>query len=311
MAVTILKRLLAAIPTILLVSIVVFLLVQIIPGDPAVGIAGESATAAQVESIRASLGLDQPLLMQYWNWLISALQGDLGLSLYTREPVAPALLRTVPITLTIVIIAFLIALVLGVSGGIAAGWKSNTWSDRTISAVAAVGHSVPSFWFGLILVTFLALNLGWFPASGSASPIDDLGAAIKFSILPAIAMGVVGAAEIARQVRGAMITALSSDVLRTHRAKGLPRNQVIRRAFKNSALPTLTICGLVFNHFLGATVVIEAVFGVGGLGGQIVIGTLQNDYPIIQGVVLVTAVIVILVNLIVDLLYRVVDPRTR
>lgn len=311
MLATIGRRILAAVPTILLASIVVFLLVQIIPGDPAITIAGESATDEQVEAIRVSLGLDQSLVAQYWSWLTSAVQGDLGQSLFTSEPVLPALMRTLPVTLTVVILAFLLAVVVGIAAGIAAGWRANSWVDRLISAFAAVGHALPSFWFGLILVTSFALTLGILPASGSVSPFDDFGGAIRYSILPAVAMGTVGAAEIARQVRGAMITALQSEALRTHRAKGLPQRQVIRRAFKNSAVPTLTISGLVFNHFLGTTVVIEAVFGVGGLGGQIVNGTLQKDYPIIQGVVLVTAAIVIIINLVVDILYRVVDPRTR
>ncbi|WP_153505963.1 ABC transporter permease [Cumulibacter manganitolerans] len=311
MLATIGKRLLAAIPTILLASVVVFLLVQIIPGDPAVTIAGESATHEQVAAIRDSLGLNESLVEQYWSWLTHALQGDLGESLFTHEPVLPALLRTLPVTLTIVVLAFIIAVVVGIVAGVLAGWRANSWIDRIVSALAAIGHSLPSFWFGLILVTSLALTLGLFPASGSVSPLDDLGGAIGYSILPATAMGVVGAAEVARQVRGAMITAMQSDAVRTHRAKGLPQKQVVFRAFKNCAVPTLTIAGLVFNSFLGTTVVIEAVFGVGGLGGQIVTGTLQKDYPIIQGVVLITAAIVIVVNLVVDILYRVADPRTR
>lgn len=305
------RRLLSVIPTLLLASILVFLLIQIIPGDPAVSIAGESATEEQIQAIREQLGLNQPVLTQYWNWLTGVVQGDLGNSLFTREAITPNLLRTVPITLTVVILAFIVALVLGVAGGVLAGWRANKVSDRVTSALFAVGHAMPSFWLGLILVILFALNLGWLPASGSVSILDNPGEAIRYSILPALAMGTVGAAEIGRQVRGAMITALQADSVRTLYAKGMPPKKVIWHAFRNSAVPTLTISGLVFNQFLGATVVIEAVFGMGGLGGQIMHATLQKDYPIIQGVVLVTAILVIFVNLIIDILYRVVDPRTR
>ncbi|WP_134322777.1 ABC transporter permease [Cumulibacter soli] len=305
------RRMVSVLPTLLLASILVFMLIQIIPGDPAVSIAGESATEEQVEAIRQQLGLDRPLVEQYGSWLGGVLQGDLGQSLFTREAITPNLIRTVPITLTVVLLAFVFALVFGIVGGIVAGWRANRVTDRVTSAAFAVGHAMPSFWLGLILVVVFALNLAVLPASGSVSIFDDPAEAIRYSILPAVAMGVVGAAEIGRQVRGAMITALQTDSVRTLYAKGLSQRRIVWHAFRNSAVPTLTIAGLVFNQFLGATVVIEAVFGMGGLGGQIMHATLQKDYPIIQGIVLVTATMVIIVNLIVDILYRVVDPRTR
>lgn len=305
------RRLVSVLPTLFLASILVFMLIQIIPGDPAVSIAGENATHEQIEAIRQQLGLNRPLLEQYGSWLGGVLQGDLGQSLFTREAITPNLLRTVPVTLTVVLLAFVFALVFGIAGGVLAGWRANKVSDRVTSAAFAVGHAMPSFWLGLILVVVFALNLAVLPASGSVSILDDPGQAIRYSILPAIAMGVVGAAEIGRQVRGAMISALQADSVRTLYAKGLSSRKVIWHALRNSAVPTLTIAGLVFNQFLGATVVIEAVFGMGGLGGQIMHATLQKDYPIIQGIVLITATMVIIVNLVVDILYRVVDPRTR
>lgn len=305
------RRLLSVVPTLLLASILVFMLIQIIPGDPAVSIAGENATAEQIEAIQQQLGLDRPVLEQYGSWLAGVLQGDLGNSLFTREAITPNLLRTVPVTLTVVLLAFVFALVGGIVGGVLAGWRANRMTDRVTSAAFAVGHAMPSFWLGLILVVVFALNLAILPASGSANIFESPGDALRYSILPAIAMGVVGAAEIGRQVRGAMISALQADSVRTLYAKGMSPKKVIWHAFRNSAVPTLTIAGLVFSQFLGATVVIEAVFGMGGLGGQIMHATLQKDYPIIQGIVLVTATMVIFVNLIVDILYRVVDPRTR
>ena len=307
----IIRRLAAVVPTLLIASLVVFLLVQLIPGDPALTIAGESATDSQLQAIREKLGLTHSVPVQFWNWLTNVFRGDLGQSLINGESVGPALARTVPVTLTIVATAMMIAIVLGLSAGIVAALNANRVTDRLVTGIASLGVAMPGFWIGLILVIVFALHLQWLPATGGLSFFANPVEAVKHAILPGLAMGIVGAAEIARQTRGAMIQALSADFVRTHRAKGLDERAIMWRALKNCSVPILTIVGLLLNSYLGATVVIEAVFGIPGLGGLILNATLQKDYPIIQGVVLVMAVIVILTNLVVDIAYRLVDPRIR
>ncbi|PRZ40886.1 peptide/nickel transport system permease protein [Antricoccus suffuscus] len=307
----ILRRLGAVIPTLLIASLVVFMLVQMIPGDPAITIAGESATPEQLQAIRQSLGLNDSLPVQFWNWLTNLVHGDLGRSLINGEPVRSALMRTTGVTLTIVATAMLIALVIGLAAGIVAALHANGLVDRAVTALVSLGVAMPGFWIGLILVIVFALGLGWFPATGGMSFFADPVTALQHAVLPGLAMGIVGAAEIARQTRGAMIQAMSADSVRTHRAKGLSERAIVWRALKNCSVPILTIAGLQLNSYLGATVVIEAVFAIPGLGGLILNATLQKDYPIIQGVVLVMALIVITVNLLVDIAYRIVDPRIR
>lgn len=307
----ILRRIAALIPTLLIASIVVFMLIQIIPGDPALAIAGDSATTEQLAAVRQKLGLNSSLPVQYWHWLVNLLHGDLGHSLLNGEAVGPALARTLPVTLTVVATAMIIAILIGLTAGVVAALNANKATDRIVTALASVGVAMPGFWIGLLLVIVFALKLQWLPATGGASFFSNPGQALRYSVLPGFAMGIVGAAEIARQTRGAMIQVFAADFVRTHRAKGLSERAIMWRALKNAAVPILTIVGMLLNSFLGATVVIEAVFGIPGLGGLILNATLQKDYPIIQAVVLVMAVIVIVANLLVDIAYRLVDPRIK
>lgn len=299
-----LGRVAALVPTVLLASFGVFVLVQLAPGDPAITVAGENATAQQVAEIRRQLGFDRPLLVQYWNWLTDALHGDLGTSLTTREDVVGSIGRTLPTTLQLVAGGLAVAVVLGVVAGVASARRANTAVDALVSSAAAAGAAMPSFWLGLVLVSVFALRLGWFPATGL---VDVTGL-----VLPSIALGIAGGAEIARQLRAALIEVLGSAHVRTLRAKGLPERRVVwRHAMKSAAVPLVTVIGLQVSRFLGATVVVEAVFGISGIGSLVVHAAQNRDYPVVEGVVIVLAVIVVLTNVVVDVSYRLFDPRIR
>jgi peptide/nickel transport system permease protein len=273
--------------------------------------AGENATPQIIAARRHELGLDRPLILQYWHWLVNVLHGNLGHSFLSGESIGHAIARTLPVTVTVVTAALIISVVLGIPGGIIAAWYARRPADRVVSTASSVGIAMPSFWLALILVSVLAIQRQILPATGYVSITDSFGEAIRHLVLPAFAMGVVGAAEVTRQLRSAMITALGSDYVRTLYAKGLPDRLIICHSLKNSGVPLLTIVGLQINRFLGATVVIEAVFGLSGLGQLILNATLQKDFVVIQGVVLIMAVLVIATNILVDGAYRIVDPRIR
>jgi len=305
-------RLLSMVPTLILATAVVFLLQRLIPGDAAQAIAGEYATAEQVEQIRQRLGLDQPFLVQYWNWVSGAFTGNLGNSLHTGEPILPLILDRLPTTMLVATGALLIAVAVGVPLGVWAASNAGTRIDRLFTGVSTLGIAVPNFWLGMLLVLLFATTLGWFPATGGADPLRDPAGALRSAVLPSIALGAVGAAEVSRQVRSAMIENLSSDFVRTHRAKGLSQASIIwRHALKNSSLPLATVIGLQVGTFLGSAVAIEAVFGLSGIGSLVVTATNQRDYPLIQGIVFVLALLVLAATLIVDIAYRILDPRIR
>lgn len=307
-----LSRVLALVPTLLLASFGVFLLVQLAPGDPAVGLAGENATTEQIQRIREQEGLDRPLLVQYGSWLSDAVRGDLGTSITTRVSVADSIEQALPTTLLLVAGALVVAVVLGVPAGAVAARRANTPADAVISSAASAGAAMPSFWLGLVLVTVFALKLEWLPATGFVGLSVDAGLAFQQLVLPSIALGIAGAAEIARQLRAVMIETLASDHVRTLRAKGLAERRVVwRHALKNSAVPLITVVGLQVSRFLGATVVVEAVFGISGIGTLVVSAAQNRDYPVVEGVVVVLAVLVVLTNFLVDVSYRLLDPRIR
>lgn len=308
----IVRRILSIVPTVLLASFAVFLLLQLVPGDPAVTVLGEQATPEQVAQIHEDLGLDDPLLVQYRDWLGNAITGDLGESVKSREPVTDALRRTLPVTLHVVVGGLLIALLVGVPLGLFAAARAGSRLDRFVTGASSLGVAIPSFWLGLILVTALAVQRRLLPATGFVSITDDVGESIRHLILPAITLGVVGAAEVMRQLRAAMIEVFRSDFVRTHRAMGIAHWRIAWRfGLKNAGVPLLTVLGLQINRFLGATVLVEAVYGIRGMGQLVVLSTTQKDLVVVQGVLLVTALIVAITNLVVDVSYRVVDPRIR
>jgi peptide/nickel transport system permease protein len=312
MIVPILRRLGVFAITMVLASVVVFFLMQMVPGDPATAIAGLDASEEQLAEIREELGLDRPIIVQYGSWLGDAVTGDLGVSLWTRQPVVEVITERLPATLQVVALAVIIAVLIGVPAGILAALWPNSLRDRTVTGLSTFGVAVPNFWLGMMLIYLFGLQFGWFPVSGFRGISDGLIPFLEHAILPAFAMATVGAAEITRQLRASLLDIMASDYVRTARAKGLPRRKIIvKHAFRNAGVTLLTIVGLLANRMVGATVVVEAVFAIPGAGSMVVEAVRQRDYPLIQGMVLILAVIVLLNNTIVDLLYRRIDPRIR
>ena len=304
------SRFVQVLPVVVLATVIVFGLLQMVPGDPAMALAGEQATEERIQQIRELYGFDQPFLVQYWNWLSHALHGDLSRSLLSGESVTRLIAQSFPHTLTIVFIALAVSLLVGVPLGILTATRSGTRTDATISALSSVGVALPNFWLAMILVTFFALRLHWLPATGAGQIGEDFWDAIRHAILPALALAAAGIAEVARQLRSALLEVLSSQYVRTLRAKGLSEARILwQHGLKNTGVNLLTIIGLLFNRMLGGTVVIEAVFAIPGMGSLIVRAAVNKDFPVVQGVVLSMVLVVVLTNFIIDMLYSVLDPR--
>jgi peptide/nickel transport system permease protein len=304
------RRLAQALPVIVLASFIVFGPMELVPGDIAVTLAGENATAVQVAALRHMCHLDDPFLLQYATWLWHALHGDLARSLMSQDEVLDAVLRTFPKTLLVAAFALLLAVLVGVPLGIVAAVRRGSWIDSLVTTIASVGLALPGFWLGMILVSVFSLSLHWLPATGAVSLSTDIRGALSHAALPAIALAATSVAEISRQLRGALIEVLSSHYVRTLHAKGLsPVSIIWRHGLRNVAVTLLTLVGLLFNRLLGATVVMEAVFAIPGMGSLIVVATINKEFPVIQGVVLVLVMVVIATNLAVDLLCMLVDPR--
>ncbi|MCB1535348.1 MAG: ABC transporter permease [Rhodoblastus sp.] len=304
------RRLLQAAPVIVLATFIVFGLLKLLPGDVAVTLAGDNATDERIAEIRRIYGLDRPFLVQYGVWLWKAAHGDLSQSILSGEQVVTSIARCFPHTLLIVVMALGLALLIGVPLGAAAAARPNGPVDRATMTLASIGIAVPNFWLAMILVSLFALRWNIFPATGatafSVSPTD----AINHAILPALALAAGGMAEVARQVRGSLLDVMSSQFVRTLRAKGLKTSTILwRHGLKNIAVNLLTVTGLLFNRLLAATVVVEAVFAIPGMGGLIVHAAIQRDFTVVQGVVFAMVIVVILVNLVTDMLCAAVDPR--
>ncbi|MFC3420343.1 ABC transporter permease [Salinicoccus hispanicus] len=298
----IIRRLLQLIPVLLGVTILVFSLMHLTPGNPAVIMAGESAPQATVEAIEQRLGLNDPLHVQYFNFLGNALQLDFGTSIRDNIPVFSHIQPRFLITLELTIYSMIFAIVLGLLAGIVSAVRQYTFSDVAIMVVALFGLSMPNFWLGLMLIQWFSINLGWLSPTGWGDP-DQL-------VLPVIALGTAGAAIIARMTRSSMLDVISQDYIRTARAKGVKERVVIfRHALKNAMIPVVTVIGLQFGYFLAGSVLTESVFAINGLGRLIIDAILQRDFPIVQGAVLVVAVSFVVVNLVVDISYRFLNKR--
>jgi len=306
-------RLLQVLPTIVLVSILVFGLQQLMPGDPALVLAGEErGDAAVLAQIRSELWLDRALPIQYLHWIGGVLQGDLGFSWRIRQPVAELVLTKLPVTAQLGGMAFLIALVIGVPAGILSAVKRNTGWDYAANLIGLAGLSTPNFWLGIMLILFVSVQLGWLPPSGYVPLTVDWRQSLATTIMPAFVLGNAIAAVLMRHTRSAMLTALDQDFVRTARAKGLTEWVVVlRHAFRNALVPVVTLGALELGTLLSGAVLTEQVFSIPGFGKLVVDAVFNRDYPVVQGVVLVTAMLYILLNLLADVLYVVINPRLR
>lgn len=307
-----LQRLLQAAPVVLFATFVAFGLLKLIPGDIAVTLAGDNASDQRIAEIRQLYGLDRSFLSQYFSWIAGALQGDLSRSLLTGEAVADSLARALPTTALVVALAMVFAFVLGAPLGVLAASRPGSWVDSLVMTLASIGVAVPSFWLAMLLIAWLAIGLGWFPVTGAVALSSDPIAALHHAVLPAFALAVGGIAEISRQLRSALIELLASQQVRTLHAKGLSPARILWvHGMRNVGINLLTVLTLLANRLLAATVVIEAVFALPGLGSLIVKAALQRDFPVVQGVILAMVLIVLAINLLADLLYGVIDPRVK
>lgn len=305
------RRFAALVPTLILATMIVFGLMKLIPGDPATVIVGEYASQERIEEIREQLNLNDPVPVQYVRWATDAVQGDLGSSLHTDQPVIEAIQARLPATIQIVVAAMLLSALVGIPLGFMAGWRPDTAVDSFARGASTVGIGIPNFWLGMVLVTIFALTLDWLPAIGFSGITSGLSESARYLILPAVALGAASVAEMTRQTRSAVLEVRSNEFVRTLRAAGLSTRTVLKHVVKNAGIPMVTVLGLQASRLLGATVVVEAVFGIPGAGSLVVEAVARRDYPIVQGVVLVMALLVLAVNFLVDLSYRVIDPRIR
>ncbi len=306
------KRLASILPTLFFVTVLIFGLQQLLPGDPAMILAGEDQDPNVVAYLRQKMHLDQPLPVQYLYWLGGVLQGDLGESLRIQKPVTDLILEKLPVTVQLASMAIVIALVIGITAGVISAVKKDTAWDYAANVFALWGLSTPNFWLGILLILLFAVQLGWLPASGYVSPFEDLKANLAAMIMPAFVLGNAFAAVLMRHTRSAMLQVLSSDYVRTARAKGLhERVVVLKHALRNALMPVITLGALGFGELLGGTVLTESVFSIPGFGKLIVDAVFNRDYAVVQGVVLVTATSYILLNLLADLAYFYVNPRMR
>lgn len=306
------KRLLVAIPTLLIISIFVFSLQKLLPGDPVLAMAGEERDPATIEFLREKYRLNDPVPLQYINWLGGVVTGDFGISLRSNQPVLELIGQKLPVTIQLAVMAMFFAMVIGIPIGILAAVKKNTWIDYTANIVALSGLSIPNFWLGIMLILLVSVKLGWLPASGYESIFVDPVRSIETIIMPAFVLGNALAATLMRHTRSAMVAVLSSDYIRTARAKGLsPREIILSHSFRNALLPVITLLALLFGELLAGAVLTEQIFTIPGFGKMTVDAVFTRDYAVVQGIVLCTAVGFILMNLLADIAYVLLNPRLR
>ena len=304
------KRLLLTLPTLLLVSVAVFLIIRLIPGDPALVLLGEGADAASIAGVRADLGLDRPLPVQFVSWFEHALKGDLGRSIVSGEPVSELILKHFGLTAAVVLVAVALATLIAAAAGLIAAWRRNSVIDLAVVGAATVVLAVPSFWLGLVLLLLFGLKLGWLPFVGYVPFSESAAQAALFLVLPVVTLTITESGVLTRMMRASSIDVLQLDYVTHARAKGLSERTVLtRHVFPNAFAPTLTLVGLTLGHLLGGIAVIETVFTLPGLGRLMVDSVLSRDYPVVQGCLLFTAVVYVVVNLLVDLCYPIFDPR--
>ncbi|MBF7144049.1 MULTISPECIES: ABC transporter permease [Pseudomonas] len=308
----ILRRLLSAIPTLILVSLFVFTLQKLLPGDPVQAMAGEERDPAVMEYLREKYRLNDPVPLQYLHWVGNVLTGDFGTSLRTEQPVTALLASKLPVTIELAVLALIIALVIGIPAGVVSAVRKGTAVDYGANVFALSGISIPHFWLGILLILIFAVKLQWLPASGFVPLGEDLMQNLKTLILPAFVLGAGLAGVLMRHTRSAMLEVLRADYVRTARAKGLfPRTVVLKHALRNALMPIVTLTTLLFGELLGGAVLTEQVFSIPGFGKMIVDAVFNRDYAVVQGVVLCVAIGFLLLNLLADVLYRLINPRLR
>ncbi len=307
-----LRRLIQLLPTLLGVTILVFSLMHLAPGDPATAILGINATPDKIAYIHKKYGLDKPLPMQYFIWLENVGQGNLGQSIVYNRPVLELILTRFPVTLQLSIFAMIISLIIAFPSGIVSAVRKDSWADNAARVFAFLGASVPDFWLGILLIIIFGVVLGVLPIYGFVNIFKDPVAGFSHIILPAITLGTALTALVTRMIRSSLLEVLNQDYITTARSKGLPERTVIwRHALKNSMIPVVTIVGLQLGYVLGGSVLTEVVFALPGLGRLMVNSIFSRDYPVVQGAVLIYALTFVMVNLVVDLLYSYLDPRIR
>lgn len=307
-----LRRIVISVPVLLLVSLLSFGIVWLVPGDPAAAFLDASATPAQLAQIRHQLGLDQPFYLQMIGWYGRILHGDLGESILLHRSVAAAIIERVPVTLSLAALALTFAVVMGIIAGVLAAMRHGSWADQSIMGLALLGLSVPEFWLGIMLIFGFAVGLGWFPAGGYVAPSVSVAGWAHCIALPAFSLAAAQLGFIARMSRSAMLEVLGQDFIRTADAKGLPWSVVvIRHGIPNALVPIVTVAGIIAGGLLGGALVIEQVFSLPGVGRLIIDAVLSRDFPVIQGSLLFVALVYLIVNIVVDMLYAVVDPRVR
>lgn len=300
----VIRRILQIIPVLLVVAILVFSMLHLIPGDPARLVVGIEASKETIEIAREKLGLNDPLYIQFFSFLKDILQGDLGTSIQTGTPVTEELAKRFPITMTIAFGATLFATVFGILGGILAATRQNRFTDNFIMTTSLIAVSVPSYFLGLLFLKVFSLDLGWFPVFGIDTP--------KHYILPIVTLGAQSIGLIARMTRSSMLDVIRQDYIRTAKAKGLPKRVIVYlHALKNALIPVITIVGLRFGTLLAGTILTEVVFSIPGVGRYMVDAILTRDYPIVQGSILVVASSFVIINILVDIVYKIVDPRIK
>lgn len=308
----ILRRLLLTLVVLFFVTLIVFMIIQLLPGDPAQIMLGTDATPEEIETLREEMGLNDPLIVQYFRWLGKAITGDLGTSLFYNQEVLKMIGDRLPITLTIGILAILVTVLLGIPLGVLAAVKRGSKIDSAIVVLANIGVATPNFWLAVVGVYIFSISLGWLPVTGFVSPFEDPMLSFKHLIMPVLILGTSSMASIVRQTRSAMLEVIRQDYIRTARSKGLKEGTIIfRHALRNALIPVVTLLGLSLGNVVGGTVIIETVFNIPGMGRFLVTSIFQKDYIVVQGCVLIIAASVAFFNLVVDVVYSVIDPRIR
>jgi peptide/nickel transport system permease protein len=306
------QRVLATVPVLLIVAVLVFMMLRLTPGDPAAVIAGEAATAKDIAEIRAKLGLDGSIVSQFFIWIGHVVQGDFGESFFYKRTVSSLIADRIGPTVSLAVMTIVLAVVIAVPLGTLAAYRQGSWLDRIVMGISVVGFSVPVFVIGYILIYLFSLGLGWFPVQGYQPLSQGFGGFVHRLILPSLALAVVYIALLARMTRTSVLEVLNEDYVRTARAKGLPNLKVlVRHALRNAAVPIVTVIGLGIATLLGGVVVTESVFNIPGLGRLTVDAVLARDYPTVQAVILLFSVAYVVINLVIDVFYTILDPRIR